>query len=275
MFPMNFIRQSRIPCLVLTAVSIQFALPSAWAGGHPKRVLLGYAPVYPYYGTAAAPAAPAPAATGYYYAAAPAPAVRGHHFAAAPAPVATGYYYAAAPAAAPAPPAAAPAPVAAAPAPAAYYTSGGYFFYAGAPAAPAAIAGSPAPAAPSGARLTAPTDRDDVVEQLKSRNSALLKGKTTDDLRLSQLKEKARSLYASKLNTTSDDLTAAEKDDANALAASVYGGAPSTAGATATPAATSPATTAAAPAGYLAIPLVPIVARPVRQFWPHPRFYKY
>lgn len=258
MFPMNFIRQSRLFCLFLAAVSIQFASQSAWAGGHPKRVLLGYAPVYPYYGTAAAPA---PAPTGYYYAAAPTPAARGYYYAAAPA------------AAAPAP---APAPVAAAPAPTGYYTAGGYYYYAGAPAAaPAAVAGSPAPAAPSGVRLTDVASRKDVVDRLTALNTGYTAAKLTDDYRKSQLASDARSLYASKLNSSSDDLTAAEKDDANALAASVHGGAPSTAGTTTTPAATSPAAPAAAPAGFMAVPLVPVVARPVHQFWPRPRFFKY
>lgn len=255
MIPMNFIRRYRFLCLILAAVSIQLASPSAWAGGHPKRVLLGYAPVYPYYGTAAAPAAPAPTATGYYYAAAPAPAARG-------------YYYAAAAA-----PAAAPAPVAAAPAPTGYYTGGGYYYYAG---APAAVAGSPAPAAPSGVRLTDAAARKDVVDRLAALNTGYTAAKLTDDYRKSQLAADSRSLYASKLNTTSDDLTGTEKDDANALAASVYGGAPLTVGATATPAATTPSTAAAAaPAGFMAIPLVPVVARPVHQFWPRPRHFKY
>jgi hypothetical protein len=98
--------------------------------------------------------------------------------------------------------------------------------------------------------LTDPAARQALVDRLNDLNTAYTNAKLTDEYRRSLLSNDARAQYAGKLNKAVDGLTDAERADADALAASVAGGA--------APASTTSSTTTGTTAPTAAAPWVPL-----------------
>jgi hypothetical protein len=274
--------------------------PSATAGDHHKRVIIGYVSASPTTPVAAAPVAAAPAT----YAAAPVaylpvkkhyfghtigylPMAAGTTYAAAPttyaaAPV-VGYVPAPSGATAAAPPATAAAPpatAAAAPPAGSMYMVGYYYGYqantggvAGAPVAAAPGAPGTVTQPPSGVRLTNTASRQEIVDQLKRTNSTLTTAQVGEELRTFKLKQEAKELYAAKVPVSVDALTDAEKQDAENLVAVALGNATTSTTSSGTSSSGGSSGSTATPAAPV-VPVMPVYVQPVHPWrLSHPKLY--